>query len=62
MTILNVLFFLLAYILGVITMAILSASSRERAVEEAYRMGMMVRDFEKNTIDVTELVKEDKQK
>ena len=62
MIILNVLFFLLAYVFGAITMAIVCASSKEKSVEEAYRMGMMVRDYEENTIDVSELVQEDKQK
>ena len=55
----SVLAFLLGVLVGLIIMAVLAASSREREREEAYRMSKLLRDYESKTIDVTEVCKFD---
>lgn len=50
-----ILAFLLGVLVGLIIMAVLSASSREREREEACRMSKLLRDYESKTIDVTEV-------
>lgn len=51
----SVLTFLLGVLVGLIIMAVLSASSREREREEERRMSKLLRDYESKTMDVTEV-------
>ena len=48
--------FLLGVLVGLIIMAVVAASSREREREEACRMSKLFREYDSKTIDVTEVL------
>ena len=48
--------FVFGFLFGAIMMSILSASSKEAAVNDAFRMGYEMAKIAHETIDVTELV------
>lgn len=51
--------FVFGFLFGAIMMSILSASSKEAAVNDAFKMGYEMAKIEHETIDVTELVGSD---
>ena len=53
--IIAVFLFFIGYLAGLVTMAVMTLSSREEAVEEALRMGYELGKYEYTTIDVSEL-------
>ena len=51
----NIMLFVLGYLVGLVTMSVLACKSKEEAVNEAFKLGYEMRNVESNTIDVTEL-------
>ena len=47
--------FVFGFLFGVVVVSVLSASSKEAAIEEALQMGYEMAKIEHETIDVTEL-------